>query len=231
MKACYAIAVKIFWQPTIKSYKNRAFYFVLRSLWRCGKIPIWDMPWLLWSKDSQRSPIWMSHPVKLRFKMNHLIHWHARESDKSQPGGNRNHVCFVDMTWLMWWQMYSQHLPAPQTHLLLGKLMSVGGSLRWLQSGMDHNRLWSLIVTRLRGGSRLRSSSEWSCWHGLHDSDLGSIMPSNNHHLSGLGFLGNGILPYLLQEEGHGGKAVMLSTLDIIPVDWWVSNSGETKTS
>jgi len=59
----------------------------------CGKILIWDMPWLLWGKDSQRSPIWISHPVRLRFKMNHLICWHARESDKSQPGGNRNHVC------------------------------------------------------------------------------------------------------------------------------------------
>ena len=93
VKACYAIAVKVFWQPTIKSYKNRAYYFVLWSLWWCGKILLWDMPWLLWGKDSQRSPIWMSPPVRLRFKMNRLICWHARESDKSQPGGNRNHVC------------------------------------------------------------------------------------------------------------------------------------------
>lgn len=125
------------------------------------------------------------------------IIWYA-----DMPGNQINHsqeatgiMYVVDMTWLMWWQMYSQHLPAPQTHLLLGKLMSVGGSLQWLQLGMDHNRWWSLIVTRLRGGSRLRCSSEWSCWHGLHDSDLGSIMPSNNHHLSGLGFLDDGILP------------------------------------
>lgn len=33
----------------------------------------------------------MSHPVRLRFKMNHLICWHARESDNSQPGNSRSH--------------------------------------------------------------------------------------------------------------------------------------------